>query len=75
MTLSASSSTQERKVSTVRPRSLHVIEAAKYLGVTVSFLRSLYWSKQLRGVILGKRLVFDVKDLDSYFDRQKAFAK
>jgi excisionase family DNA binding protein len=62
----------QTKVRAVLPRSLHITQAANYLGVTVSFLRGLHWSRELRGVILGKRLVFAVADLDAYFEKARA---
>jgi excisionase family DNA binding protein len=53
------------------PRLLRVADSARYLGCTVWFLRSLAWARKIPFVRLGKRLLFDKKDLDNYADSQK----
>lgn len=55
----------------VQPRLLNVPQAAAYLGVTVFFIRTLHWEKQVRGLRLGHRLLFDQKDLDAFVERAK----
>jgi len=56
------------------PRLLNVAEAASYLGVTIFFMRTLHWEKQVRGLKLGHRLLFDKADLDLFVERAKASA-
>ncbi len=58
-------------VSNPEPRLLNVRSAAAYLGATVWFVRSLVWSRSIPYLVLGKRILFDKKDLDEYIDRQK----
>jgi len=53
------------------PRGLRVAEAAKYLGVTVNFVRTAVAKRQLPAMMLGHRLVLDVRDLDRFLDRMK----
>jgi excisionase family DNA binding protein len=53
------------------PRLLGVKDAASYLGTTVWFIRTAVWSGDLPSVRLGKRLLIDRQDLDSYVEKQK----
>jgi excisionase family DNA binding protein len=53
------------------PRGMGVLTAARYLGVTSSFIRSQIWSGTLPAMMLGKRHIIDRKDLDSFLERQK----
>ena len=55
-------------------RLLTVQQAAKYLGTTVWCMRSLAWEKKLTSIRLGKRLLFDVRDLDKFIDDRKRAA-
>jgi len=55
----------------VVPRNLNVTEAAQYLRCTPWFVRSLAWDRAIPFVRLGKRLLFDVRDLDAFNDSQK----
>jgi excisionase family DNA binding protein len=48
-----------------------VLTAARYLGVTSSFIRSKIWAKELPAVVLGKRHIIDRVDLDSLLEREK----
>ena len=43
-------------------RGLRVQDAARYLGCTVSFVRSKIWSGELPALLLGKRYVLDRLD-------------
>ncbi len=54
------------------PRLLRIAEAARYLGATVWFIRGLIWARQVPYLRLGKRYVIDVRDLDTFIERQKA---
>ncbi len=53
------------------PRLLNITEAARYLGCPVRSVRDLYWRGQLRFVHIGKRFLFDVRDLDSLVETLK----
>ena len=57
--------------SAVRPRLLGVREAALYLSLSHWTVRQLVWDGQLPAVRIGRRLLFDVRDLDALIDRSK----
>jgi len=58
--------------STIAPRLLNIKEAAKYLGCPCWTLRNLEWSGELPAIRnLGRRLLFDIKDLDRLVDQRK----
>jgi len=60
-------STQE-----VTPRLLNIKQAAQYLGCAVWTLRNLEWSGELQAVRnLGRRILFDVRDLDNLVEQKK----
>jgi excisionase family DNA binding protein len=54
----------------VEPRLLAVKVAAQYLGTTIWQMRTLVWSKKIRHVRFGKRILFDRADLDRYVEEQ-----
>lgn len=56
-------------------RLLTIREAASYLSSTVWFVRSLIWNKEIPHLRLGKRLVIDRADLDSFVAAQKQPAR
>lgn len=57
----------------ITPRLLNFKHAAEYLGCAVWQLRQLEWGGQLPSVRgLGKRILFDVKDLDRLVEQKKA---
>jgi excisionase family DNA binding protein len=58
-------------VSTVAKRWLNVQEAAAYLSVVAYTIRDAAWSGELPYVRAGKRLIFDVKDLDRWAESRK----
>ena len=60
--------------SIAQPRLLRITEAARYLGTTPWFIRSLIWSRSIPFLQLGKRHLIDVHDLDIYIEAQKASA-
>jgi excisionase family DNA binding protein len=60
--------------SAVTPRMLTVQDAAKYLGCTIWFVRSLVWDQKVRSLTFGKRIVFDRADLDAFIEQQKQAA-
>jgi excisionase family DNA binding protein len=56
----------------VTPRLLNIKQAAKYLGTAVWTLRDLEWRGELPAVRnLGRRLLFDIRDLDQLIQRKK----
>jgi len=56
----------------ITPRLLNIQQASKYLGCPVWTLRDLEWRGELRGVRnLGRRLLFDVRDLDRLVEQKK----
>lgn len=63
--------TKKVRTPVIEPRLLTIKDAAAYLSATVWFLRTLAWEKKIAFVRLGKRLLFDRKDLDAFVDRMK----
>jgi excisionase family DNA binding protein len=54
------------------PRLVNIKEAARYLSCSVWALRQLEWAGELPSVRnLGKRILFDVADLNRLVDRKK----
>jgi excisionase family DNA binding protein len=51
------------------PRLLTVPQAAQYLGVGPWAIRTLHWEGTVRGIKIGRRLLFDKAALDAYVDR------
>jgi excisionase family DNA binding protein len=57
---------------TITPRLLNIQQASKYLGCAVWTLRNLEWSGELPAVRnLGRRLLFDIRDLDRLVEQKK----
>lgn len=56
------------------PRMLAAPAAATYLGIGTFALRHLHWDGKLRGVFIGRKLLFDLRDLDKYVDALKGAA-
>jgi excisionase family DNA binding protein len=48
--------------------------AAMYLGIGPWAIRKLHWDGTVRGVMIGRRLLFDKNDLDKYVDALKGAA-
>jgi excisionase family DNA binding protein len=58
---------------TIKPRLLNIKQAAQYLACSCWTLRQLEWSGSLPAVRnLGKRLLFDIRDLDHLVEQKKA---
>jgi excisionase family DNA binding protein len=55
----------------VSPRLLTVPQTATYLSASVWAVRSLAWSKEVPCVRIGRRVLFDLRDLDRYIERTK----
>lgn len=56
----------------VVPRLLRIQDAARYLSATTWFVETLIREKKIPSLILGKRRVLDVNDLNEWIERQKA---
>lgn len=57
------------------PRLLTVKQAAVYLACSVFAVRSLGWGGQVPSLKIGRRVLFDRRDLDRYVDLSKAGAR
>lgn len=44
-------------------------EAAKYIGVGISTFKKI--QKDIRSIHIGRRVLFDAKDLDAYLESKK----
>jgi excisionase family DNA binding protein len=62
---------ETRLATNTTPRLVSIPDAAKYMGCTVWFMRTLIWSRQVPFVKFGKRFLFDLSDLDAFIDSQK----
>lgn len=57
--------------SPIEPRLLSQQEGARYLGISYWTLRDLVFRRELPFVKIGRRILVDRKDLESYLDRSK----
>ncbi len=57
-----------------KPRLLTVKQAAVYLNATIWFVRTLAWSGRIPYVRFGRRILFDIKDLDEFIEQEKSTA-
>lgn len=53
------------------PRLLNIAQAATFLGTTTWNMRKLVWEKEIAHLRLGQRILFDIRDLDSFITAQK----
>lgn len=53
------------------PRAYSIEEAAKYIGATVWFLRTLVWNHRIPYLKHGHRYAFDRTDLDRFLEQHK----
>jgi excisionase family DNA binding protein len=53
------------------PRLLRIVDAADYLSCTFGFMETVMREKTIPMVVLGKRHLFDVRDLDAYVEQMK----
>src|ERR1700674_4227419 len=53
------------------PRLLRIEDVAKYLSATTWFVEELIRNKKIRFMVLGKRRVVDVSDLNDWIEEQK----
>jgi excisionase family DNA binding protein len=63
--------TELPRVPSVAPRLLRIADAAHYLSCTYGLMETLIREKRIRSMILGKRRVVDLRDLDEFVDRIK----
>jgi excisionase family DNA binding protein len=59
----------------ITPRLLTVKQAAAYCSCAVWAIRQLCWSKELRSMRLGHRILIDRADLDALIDRRKRWTE
>jgi excisionase family DNA binding protein len=53
------------------PRLLRIQDAARYLSATTWFVETLIREKKILSLIVGKRRVIDVLDLDAWIENEK----
>lgn len=56
------------------PRLMGIKATALYLGATIWAVRSLAWSRTVRSLKIGNRVLFDRADLDAFIEAQKTEA-
>jgi excisionase family DNA binding protein len=56
----------------VVPRLLRIQDAARYLSATTWFVETLIREKKIPSLVVGKRRVLDVLDLDAWVENEKA---
>jgi excisionase family DNA binding protein len=60
--------------SRITPRLLRIADAADYMSCTFGFVEALMRERTIPVVVLGKRHLFDIRDLDAYIERLKETA-
>jgi excisionase family DNA binding protein len=56
------------------PRLVDLKGAARYLSTTIWQMRTLVWEKRVPHVRLGKKILFDLADLDKLVESMKVNA-
>ena len=56
----------------LRPRLLSLKDAGRYLGRSVWGMRELFWANKIPWVKDGKKIFFDIQDLDGYVEKNKS---
>jgi excisionase family DNA binding protein len=56
----------------VPPRLIRITAAAHYLSCSYGWIETLIRERSIPSVIIGKRCLLDVRDLDAYIDRVKS---
>jgi excisionase family DNA binding protein len=76
LTPHTSERTPVKATSTPRsvPRLLRIADAADYLSCTFGFIETLYREGTIKPVLLGKRHLLDIRDLDAYIEQLKETA-
>ena len=54
------------------PRLLSLKDAARYMGRTPWGMRELFWANKIPWIKDGKKIYFDLKDLDAYIEGNKS---
>jgi len=67
--------TQKVTASAPSPRLLTVKQAAQYLATSTWAVRTLGWSGTILPVRIGKRVLFDVHDLDKFVESAKGVSR
>src|SRR4051812_46416820 len=57
--------------SAIIPRLLRIQDVARYISATNWFVEELIRDKKIRFLVLGKRRVIDVNDLNDWIEMQK----
>lgn len=52
-------------------RLYNVSEAADYLGRSVNAIREMQWAGKLSYIKDGKRILFDIRDMDSWIESHR----
>lgn len=55
----------------MKKRLINVDEASRYLGIKKSTLYTWAEQKRIPAVKIGRRLLFDLKEIDTWIDSQK----
>ncbi len=55
----------------ISPRLLTVREAAEYIGRTETAVRELIWNGKLAHIRTDRRVMLDIRDLDSWIDTNR----
>ena len=59
------------KAKHIEKRLYNVKEAAKYLGRSVWAIREMYYAGKISCVRDGRRILFDIVDLDTWIEKTK----
>jgi excisionase family DNA binding protein len=62
---------ENKSNSDLIPRLLRIQDVARYLSATTWFVEELIRNRKIRFLIVGKRHVVDVNDLNDWIDAQK----
>lgn len=55
----------------IKPRLLTIEDAGRYLGRTPGAIRTLEFRGQLPAIRADSRIMFDIRDLDAWIDRNR----
>ena len=55
----------------MEPRLLTVEQAGLYLGLGPWFARRLAWERKIAHLRVGRRILFDLTDLDAFIEEKK----
>jgi excisionase family DNA binding protein len=55
----------------IKKRLYTVSEAADYLGRSVNAIREMQWAGKLPYIKDGKRILFDIRDMDSWIESHR----